>query len=103
MGSEISSLVENVEQVEIKNVYIQSKLNGMCLDVRGGKCDDGEEVKSELFKPKNMIKKLRLYNMVIMEMKINFGISPITCEARNVSFARSRTKSTSLQSTRATS
>ena len=103
MGSEISSLVENVEQVEIKNVYIQSKLNGMCLDVRGGKCDDGEEVKFEPFGPIVLIKKLRWYNTPIMERKINFGISPITCEARNASFARSRTKSTSLQSTTATS
>ena len=44
MGSEISSLIENVEKIEIKNVYIQSKLNGLCLDVSGGTCDDGQAV-----------------------------------------------------------
>ena len=58
MDSEIS-LLKSIEEIEIKNVFIRSKLNGMVLDARGNQCYEGNEVKIESFGPKVIIKKLR--------------------------------------------
>ena len=85
MGSG-SSTFANIREVELKNVYIQSKSNQLVLQVRHSHWGEDNEVSNikplakqiKAFKLKGLISKTnftRWFKMITVETTINYGTS----------------------------